>query len=102
MRNKCTCLINQYLLDGLSSSPNYSLDGAPFQERMQFLVKCSMSENVEALAFKVWCNYINNMFHSAEFNYYESGNNLFFFPVFLATSRIVVVLVAVVEYEGRR
>jgi hypothetical protein len=65
---------------------------APFQERMQFLVKCSMSENVEALAFKVWRNYINNMFHSAEFNYYESGNNLFFFsslPSYFADCRRV-------------
>jgi hypothetical protein len=38
---------------------------------MQFLVKCSMSESVEALAFKVWHDYINNMFHSAESNYFD-------------------------------
>ena len=77
MQNKCTCLINQ-LIFCLMASHHLQITHlmeAPFQERMQFLVKCSMSENVEALAFKVWRNYINNMFHSAEFNYYNQSGN---------------------------
>ena len=69
MRNKCTCLINRLMASHHIQITH--LMEALFQERMQFLVKCSMSESVEALAFKVWHDYINNMFHSAESNYFD-------------------------------
>ena len=42
---------------------------------MQFLVMCGLSERVEALAFKVWRDHITNMFHTAEFNYYNQSGS---------------------------
>jgi hypothetical protein len=58
-----------YLLDQFALPSHYSFDGAPFQERMQFLVMCGMSAHVEALAFKVWRDHITNMIHTANFEY---------------------------------
>jgi hypothetical protein len=65
-----------YLLDKFSSSSHYSLGGLPFQERMQFLVMCGMSDRVEALAFKVWRDHITNMIHTA--NFQCNGDNFHF------------------------
>jgi hypothetical protein len=48
---------------------SFSFDGALFQERMQFLVMCSISERVEGLAFKVWRESISNMIHTAAFTW---------------------------------
>jgi hypothetical protein len=45
-----------------------------FTERMQFLVTCGMSMRVEALAFKVWRNYITNMIQTSNFEY--GGDNM--------------------------
>jgi hypothetical protein len=65
----------EYLLDKFANSSHHSFGGGPFQEKMQYLVKCGMSESVEALAFKVWCDHIIDMVHSAEFNYYNQSGN---------------------------
>ena len=62
-----------YLLDKFARHSHYSFGGAPFQERMQFLVMCGMSEHVEALPFKVWRVHITNMIHTANFEY--NGDN---------------------------
>ena len=59
----------EYLLDQFALPSHYSFDGAPFQERMQFLVMCGMSDRVEALAFKVWRDHITNMIHTADYNW---------------------------------
>jgi hypothetical protein len=56
-----------YLLDTFASSSHHSFGGLPFQERMQFLVMCGMSDSVEALAFKVWRDHITDMIHTANF-----------------------------------
>jgi hypothetical protein len=48
----------EYLLDKFAKPSPVSL---PFQERLQFLVMCGLSERVEALAFKVWHDCITNM-----------------------------------------
>jgi hypothetical protein len=42
------------------------------QERMQFLVMCGMSDCVEALAFKVWCDNIIALIHSVIFFYIDN------------------------------
>jgi len=57
----------EYLLDKFAQPSNFPLCGAPFHERMQFLVKCCVSLRVEALAFKVWRDCIANMIHTAVF-----------------------------------
>jgi hypothetical protein len=46
----------EYLLLEFLSPSNFPFDGAPFQERMRFLVMCGISERVKALAFLVWCD----------------------------------------------
>jgi hypothetical protein len=56
-----------YLLDEFSQPSYYSFSGALLQDRMQFLVVCCLSERVEALAFKVWRDYITNMIHTSVF-----------------------------------
>jgi hypothetical protein len=42
---------------------------------MQFLGMCSMSERVEALAFKVWRDCIFHMIHTANFEWGENRDN---------------------------
>jgi hypothetical protein len=37
------------------------------QEQTQYLFMCGMSDRVEALAFKVWCDRITNMIYAANF-----------------------------------
>jgi hypothetical protein len=56
-----------YLLDKFANCSNFSFSGPPFKERMQFLLMCGLSSHVEALAFKVWRDYITNMIHTAAF-----------------------------------
>jgi hypothetical protein len=60
-----------YLLDKFALPSRVSFEGAHFQERMQFLFMCGMSDRVEALAFKVWRDCITNMIHTADFNWYN-------------------------------
>jgi hypothetical protein len=64
----------EYLLDEFSNDTTQHPFWNLFQERMQFLVMCGMSESVGALAFKVWRNQMTNMIQTAEFQYNENGN----------------------------
>ena len=59
-----------HLLDEFASPPHVSFSTL-FKERMQFLVMRGMSSHVEALAFRVWSDYITNMIHSADFKWGE-------------------------------
>jgi hypothetical protein len=62
-----------HLLDKFANDQlYYSFDGALFQERMQFLVMCGMSDRVEALAFKVLCDNIIAWIHSVIFFYIDN------------------------------
>jgi hypothetical protein len=63
----------EYLLNKFAQPSNCNFHGAPFQECMQFLFICGMSERVEALPFKVWRNHITIMIRTANFNW--NGNN---------------------------
>jgi hypothetical protein len=64
----------EYLLDKFAHySSHISFDGAPFQERMQFLFMCGLSSSVEALPFRVWRDNITNMIHTAVFEYDEDN-----------------------------
>jgi len=65
-----------YLLDEFALPSHYSLGGLPFQERMRYLVNCSMSERVESLAFTVWRDHITNMIHSAAFVWNRDNSNI--------------------------
>jgi hypothetical protein len=64
----------EYLLDQFASSSRFSFQ-SDFIERLQFLVMCSMSDSVEALAFKVWRDHITNMNHAADFNLDNDNNS---------------------------
>jgi hypothetical protein len=60
----------QYLLDKFTHNSSYFLfRGLSFQGRMQFIFMCGMSERVEALALKVWRDFITNMIQTAAFEY---------------------------------
>jgi hypothetical protein len=66
----------EYLLEIFAQPSWVSFYGAPFQERMQFLFKCCMSDRVEALPFKVWRDHITNMIQTAAYKWGESRVNL--------------------------
>jgi hypothetical protein len=63
-----------HLLDEFVKPSDLSFRGSPFQERMQFLVMCGISDRVEALAFEVWRDHITNMIHTAVFEYDEDNS----------------------------
>jgi hypothetical protein len=67
----------EYLLDEFSLPSTFSSSGLPFQERMQFLFMCGMSDCVGALPFKVWRDHITNqnMIHTAAFEW-SRGNSV--------------------------
>ena len=67
----------EYLLDEFSSPSHehYSFGGLLSQKRMQLFLMCGMSTRVEALAFKVWRDYVTNMIQAATFDY--SRDNLY-------------------------
>jgi hypothetical protein len=58
-----------YLLDLFAEPSNRNFHGAPFQEHMRFLFIWGMLSRVEALAFKLWRDYITNMIHTVYFQY---------------------------------
>ena len=64
------------LLDEFASSSQVFFDGAPFQERMQFLFMCGMSERMEALPFKVWRDCIANMIQTADYIYNRDNQSI--------------------------
>jgi len=59
----------EYLLGVFARPSLISPNGAPFQERMKFILMCGMSIRVEALAFKVWRESITNMIQTSNFEY---------------------------------
>ena len=66
----------EYLLDEFAVRSDLCFQST-FTNRMQFLFTWGMSSRVEALAFKVWRDFITNMIRSAEFNYgYENRSIL--------------------------
>jgi hypothetical protein len=55
------------LLDKFAEPSDCSLSEGPFQERVRFLFMCGLSSRVEALAFKLWRDYVTNMINTATF-----------------------------------
>ena len=55
----------EYLLDKFVKPSYIFFSGAPFQERMRFHFICGLSTRVEALAFKVWRDHIENMIQTS-------------------------------------
>ena len=55
-----------YLLDKFALPSLYSFGGLPFQERIKNLIMCGMSDRVENLAFKVWCDHITDMIRNMD------------------------------------
>ena len=72
----------EYLLNELAIPSNCHLSEVLFQKQMRFLVGCGMSDRMEALAFKVWRDYISNMIQTADFKW--TGDN----SVILRSTRI--------------
>jgi hypothetical protein len=66
----------EYLLEMFAQPSWVSFHGAPFQERMQFLSICGMSERMKTLAFQVWRDHITNMIQTAAYKWGESRVNL--------------------------
>jgi hypothetical protein len=56
-----------HLLDKFANSLHCSVGGALLTQRMRFLVMCGLSERVEALAFKVWRDYMTIRIQTANF-----------------------------------
>lgn len=48
--------------------------GQLFEERLKFLLRCGLSDRVEALAFKFWRDNITNMIHTANFLFWEDNS----------------------------
>jgi hypothetical protein len=61
----------EYLLDKFALPSQFPFYGAPFNERMQYLFMCGLSESVDDLAFKVWRDHITIMIQTADFNRYN-------------------------------
>jgi hypothetical protein len=57
----------EYLLDKFAEPSKCSFPGRLFLERMRFLFMCGLSSRVEALAFKLWRDYVTNMIHTSTF-----------------------------------
>jgi hypothetical protein len=69
----------EYLLDKFAQRSNlHILDMRTllFQEQMQFLFMCGMSERVKALPFKVWRDHITNMIQTSNFGEYKRDNSI--------------------------
>jgi hypothetical protein len=63
-----------YLLDKFARHSNFSMSAMLFQQHMQFLYMCGMSERVQALPFKVWRDFITNMIQTAAFNHIRDNS----------------------------
>ena len=64
----------KYLLVVFVSYSYFSFAGAPYQERVQFLIMCGLSSRVEALPFTVWRDCITGMIGITDF---EDNNHIF-------------------------
>jgi hypothetical protein len=58
-----------YLLDKFARYYDFYMSAMLFQQYMQFLHMCGMSLRVQALPFKVWCDFITHMIQTAAFRY---------------------------------
>jgi len=63
-----------YLLDLFAEPSNRNFDGAPFQERMRYLVTCCLSSRVEAIGLRVLRDRAREMIYATRFNDYASNN----------------------------
>jgi hypothetical protein len=70
----------EYLLAVFASPLHIPFPRAPFQERMQFIFKCGLSDRVEALAFKVWRDHITNMIQTSNFEY-NNDNSIILYRI---------------------
>jgi hypothetical protein len=59
----------EYLLNKFAQPSQFSCPEAPFQERMRFHFMCGLSSRVEALAFRVWRDHIENMILTADYKW---------------------------------
>jgi hypothetical protein len=59
----------EYLLNKFARPSRFSCSGAPFQERMQSHFMCGLSARMEALAFKLWRDHIENMILTADYKW---------------------------------
>jgi hypothetical protein len=58
-----------HLLDVFAERSICNFHGAPFQERMRYLVTCGMLSRVEALPFKLWRDHITTMIQTADYKW---------------------------------
>jgi hypothetical protein len=58
-----------YLLDKFARPSDFGMSDKLFQQQMQFLYMCGMSERVQALPFQVWRDFITKMIQTAAFEY---------------------------------
>jgi hypothetical protein len=58
----------EYLLDKFAEPSECSFPGRSFLERMRFLFMCGLSSRVEALAFKLWRDFVTNMICTSTFD----------------------------------
>ena len=65
----------EHLLNGFAQFSNFN-QSRLFPERMRFLFMCGMSERVEALPFKVWCDHITNMIQTADYKWSRDNSNI--------------------------
>jgi hypothetical protein len=66
----------EYLLNEFVKPSDFSLRVALFQERMHFLFTCGLSFCVEALAFKVWRDHIENMMDTVNFKWNRDNSDI--------------------------
>jgi len=65
----------EYLLDEFAVRSDLCVQ-SPFQERMQFLFICGMSDRMEALPFKVWRDHISQMIRTAVFEWRRDNSGI--------------------------
>ena len=66
----------EYLLDKFAEPSKCSFPGRPFCERMRFLFMCGLSSRVEALAFKLWRDYVTNMIYTSTFDMRRDNSDI--------------------------
>jgi hypothetical protein len=69
-------LLNEFAQPSNFHRSDYTFCGAPFQERMQFLFICGMSDRMEALPFKVWRDHISHMIRTAVFEWRRNNSGI--------------------------
>jgi hypothetical protein len=65
-----------YLLDFFAEPSNRNFHGAPFQERMRYLVTCCLSSRVEAIGLRVLRDRAREMIYATRFNEYASNSSV--------------------------